>query len=53
MRARIIRSKAQMVRFDFFFALHLEERFYSHTDDLFKDLRVLRWLLSVDNSWKI
>ena len=46
---RIIRSKAQMVRFDFFFALHLGERFYSHTDNLFKDLRVLRWLLSVDN----
>ena len=43
-RARIIRSKAQMVRFDFFFALHLGERFYSHTDNLFKDLRVPRWL---------
>ena len=48
-RARIIRCKAQMVSFDFFFALHLGKRFYSHTDNLFKVVRVLRWLLSVDS----
>ena len=38
LRARIIRCKAQMERFDFFFALHLREHLYSHTDNLFKDL---------------
>ena len=27
-----------MERFDFFFALHLREHLYSHTDNLFKDL---------------
>ena len=51
---RIIRYKAQMERFDLFFALHLGEHLYSHTDNLSKDLqgtlRVLRWLLSVDNA---
>ena len=39
-----------MEQFDFSFGLHLGERVYSHTDNLFKDLRVLRWLLSVDNA---
>ena len=51
---RIIRCKAQMERFELFFALHLGEHLYSHTDNLSKDLqgtlRVLRWLLSVDNA---
>ena len=51
---RIITCKAQMERSDLFFALHLGERLYSHTDNLSKDiqgtLRVLRWLLSVDNA---
>ena len=27
-----------MERFDFFFALHLREQLYSHTNNLFKDL---------------
>ena len=51
---RIIRCKAQMERFDLFFALHLGEHLYTHTNNLSKDLqgtlRVLRWLLSVDNA---
>ena len=51
---RIITCKAQMERFDLFFALHLGEHLYSLTDNLSKDLqgtmRVLRWLLSVDNT---
>ena len=51
---RIIRYKAQMERFDLFFALHLGEHLHSHTDNLSKDLqgtlRVLRWLLSVNNA---
>ena len=38
LHARIIRCKAQMERFDFFFALHLGEHLYSHTDNLSKDL---------------
>ena len=38
-RVRIIRCKAQMERFDFFFALHLGEHLYSHTDNLSKDLQ--------------
>ena len=38
LRVRMIRCKAQMERFDFFFALHLREHLYSHTDNLFKDL---------------
>ena len=50
----IIRCKAQMGRFGLFFALHLGEHPYSHTDNLSKDLqgtlRVLRWLLTVDNA---
>ena len=50
-RVRIIGCEAQMERFDFFFGLHLGERVYSHTDNLFKDVRVLRWLLSVDKAW--
>ena len=52
---RIIRYKAQMERFDLFFALHLGEHLYSHTDNLSsKDfqgiLRLIRWLLSVNNA---
>ena len=54
---RIITCKAQMERSDLFFALHLGERLYSHTDNLSKDiqgtLRVLRWLLSGDNAQQI
>ena len=38
-RARIIRCKAQMERFDFSFALHLGEHLNSHTDNLSKDLQ--------------
>ena len=51
---RIITCKVQMERFDLFFALHLGEHLYFLTDNLSKDLqgtmRVLRWLLSVDNA---
>ena len=43
-----------MERFDLFFALHPGEHLYSLTDNLSKDLqgtmRVLGWLLSVDNA---
>ena len=38
-RLRIIRCKAQMERFDFFFAFYLGGRLYSHTDNLSKDLQ--------------
>ena len=38
LHARIIRCKAQMEQFDFFFALHLGEHLYSHTNILSKDL---------------
>ena len=38
-RARIIRCTAQMEWFDFFFALHLGEHHYYHTDNLSKDLQ--------------
>ena len=37
--ARMMRCEAQMERFDFFFALHLGDRLYSHTDNLSKDLQ--------------
>ena len=37
--ARMVRCEAQMERFDFFFALHLGELLYSHTDNLSKDLQ--------------
>ena len=51
---RIITCKAQMERSDLFFALHLGEHLYSHTDNLSSKnfqgiLRLLRWLLSVNN----
>ena len=36
---KMIRCDAQMERFDFFFALHLGNRLYSHTDNLSKDLQ--------------
>ena len=35
----MIRCDAQMERFDFFFALHLGDWLYSHTDNLSKDLQ--------------
>ena len=35
----MIRCDAQMERFDFFFALHLGDGLYSHTDNLSKDLQ--------------
>ena len=42
-RARIIRCKAQMDWFAFFFALHLGEHHYYHTDiNLSKDLQVTK-----------
>ena len=37
--ARMMRCEVQMERFDFFFALHLGDRLYSHTDNLSKDLQ--------------
>ena len=37
--ARIITCRAQIERFDFFFALHLGEHLNSHTDNLSKDLQ--------------
>lgn len=39
MRARIIGVKAQMESFDYFFALNLGQRIYSHTDNLSKTLQ--------------
>ena len=49
--ARIMRCEAQMERFDFFFALHLGKRLYSHTDNLSKHLQGTKMAaVRVDNA---